>query len=231
MNERREKMTGIRKVIAENMRVSAQIPQAFGALRIDLTNLLASAEALKAAGTGVSMTSFLLAALGQVLREAPELNSRFEGDEIIYYDEVHAGVGVATDAGLMVLVVRGIDRKDLFAIDADFKELLHRMRIKKLRMEDVSGSTVTVSNLSKEKLQIFNSLITNQECLIVGLGGVHREPVADAEGGVSVRQVANLMVNMNHLIIDGRPAARFLERMQQRLEDPEKYLLPKAGSL
>ena len=157
MNERREKMTGIRKVIAENMRVSAQIPQAFGALRIDLTNLLASAEALKAAGTGVSMTSFLLAALGQVLREAPELNSRFEGDEIIYYDEVHAGVGVATDAGLMVLVVRGIDRKDLFAIDADFKELLHRMRIKKLRMEDVSGSTVTVSNLSKEKLQIFNT--------------------------------------------------------------------------
>ncbi|SCI31652.1 Dihydrolipoyllysine-residue acetyltransferase component of pyruvate dehydrogenase complex [uncultured Oscillibacter sp.] len=226
MNERREKMTGMRKIIADNMRVSAQIPQALGALRIDMTALLSCSEKLKAEGRGVSMTSFLLAALGQVLRENPSLNSRFEGDEVIYYDEVNAGVAVANDAGLMIVVVKGIDRKDLFTIDTEFKGLMQRLRAKKLRMEDITGSTVTLSNLSKEKLQMFSSLITNQECLIVGMGGVGKEPVVIADDQIAVRSVANLMVNMNHIIIDGMPAARFLEMMQERLEHPAEFLVP-----
>ena len=228
MQERREKMTGMRKIIADNMRVSAQIPQAFGVLRIDMNALLTCSEKLKGEGHHISMTSFLLTALGQVLRENPTLNSRFEGDEIIYYDEVNAGVAVASDAGLMIVVVRGIDHKDLFTIDSEFKELMQRLKKKKLRMEDISGSTVTVSNLSKEKLQMFSSLIKNQECLIIGMGGIGKVPVVTESDQIVVHSAANLMVNMNHIIIDGMPAARFLDMMQVRLEHPEEYLLSAA---
>lgn len=228
MQERREKMTGMRKIIADNMRVSAQIPQAFGVLRIDMNALLTYSEKLKGEGYHISMTSFLLTALGQVLRENPTLNSRFEGDEIIYYDEVNAGVAVASDAGLMIVVVRGIDHKDLFTIDSEFKELMQRLKKKKLRMEDISGSTVTVSNLSKEKLQMFSSLITNQECLIIGMGGIEKVPVVTESDQIVVHSAANLMVNMNHIIVDGMPAARFLDMMQVRLEHPEEYLISPA---
>lgn len=226
MEETRVRLSGMRKLIADNMRRSAQLPQASGVIQLDMTELLSLSEALKAKGRGVSMTSLLLVALGKALRETPELNSRIEGDEVVTYSEVNAGVAVADAAGLMVVVVRGVDHKDLFEIDAEFRGLMSRVKAKKLTMDDITGSTVTLSNLSKERLRAFSSLINNNECLIVGLGGIHREPAVLPDDTIVVRSRADLIVNMNHAIVDGMPAARFLGSMQRMLEDPVPCLLP-----
>lgn len=226
MEETRTRLSGTRKLIADHMRASAQLPQASGIIKLDMTRLLDLSQRLRDQGRGVSMTSLLLVALGRALAESHELNSRIVGDEIITYSEVNAGVAVADPSGLLVVVVKGVDRKDLFEIDRDFRGLMERVKTKKLTMDDITGSTVTLSNLSKEKLQAFTSLIYHDECLIVGLGGIHREPVVLEDDTIAVRSRADLVVNMNHAIVDGMPAARFLGAMQRSLEDPDACLLP-----
>lgn len=226
MAEKRVKLAGVRKLIGERMLASVnEIPQISGMVKIDMTELTALTERLKNAGKKISSTSLLVKALGITLTEIPQLNSRLEKEEIVYYDEVNPGIAVNTPGGLLVVVMKGVQDKTLFDIEDDFRKMIDKIRNKKLTMDDTTGGTVTISNLSKEKIYSFNSIINNDECLIIGLGGVQKEATVMGDGSIAPRDISTLTVNMNHTIVDGMSAAQFLGRMQELLQDPAAQLM------
>jgi len=226
MGERREKLVGVRKLIGERMlQSSTEIPQVSGIIKIDVTDLLALSQTLRKSGAGVSMTSLIAKAMSVGLAELPSLNSRLEGEEIVYYDNINLGVAASAPQGLLVVVLKDLQNKGLFEIDKDFRELMGRVQTKKLTMDDITGSTVTLSNLSKEKLSGFNSIINNNECILIGIGGIAKEAAVLPDGSIGPRDTFNLMINMNHTIVDGMSAAKYLERMQYFLEHPAESLL------
>jgi pyruvate dehydrogenase E2 component (dihydrolipoamide acetyltransferase) len=92
-------------------------------------------------------------------------------------------------------------------------------------MDDMAGGTVTFSNMSKKKMEISTSIINNNEALLVTLGSIHKNAVVMPDGTVSARDMAYVIANLNHTLVDGMDGSRYLERMQQLLESPKEYLL------
>ncbi len=225
MGERREKLSRMRAMIGDNMRKSSQeIPRASGFISVDMTELLELQQELREQGKKVSDTIFLVKAVVEGLKERPELNARLEGDEVVYYDSINAGVGANTPNGLMVLVLRDLRNKSLLQIADQFREMMGRLANNKLTMDDVTGSTFTISSLSKSKLRAFSSIINNNECFILGMAGIHKEPVVLEDGSIAARDICNIIVNMNHVLVDGVSITAFLERVCDVLEHPRAYL-------
>lgn len=226
MSEKRVKLAGIRKFIGDKLLESVNtIPQVSGTIPIDMTEFLALLEALRKNGHKVSGTSLLVKALAIALTESPQLNARQENDEIVYYDHINPGIAVSADSGLLVVTMKNVQEQSLMEIEAQFRELIGKVTAKKLTMDDTTGGTVTISNLMKEKLTSFNSIINNNECLIVGVGGLQKQAVVLVDGTIAARDMCTLIVNMNHTIVDGIAATKFLTRMQELLQNPAVRLL------
>lgn len=226
MEETRIPLAGIRKIIGERLRDSVvTIPHIWASSRVVATPLLQLMKALEEKGRKIPITVFIAKALGITLTEIPELNSRLEENEIVRYSQVNPGIAVTTDKGLLVVTLRDAGNKGLFEISEEFRGLMEKVKTKKLTLEDTKDSTVTISNLSKERVISFSSIINNNECVIAGIGGVHKEPAALPDGSVAAQDVLMLTVNLNHTIVDGIFATRFLNRMQELLEQPERHLL------
>ena len=225
MSHRREKLSRMRKLIGDNMRRSSQeIPQASGFVSVDFTELLELQQELREQGKKVSDTIFLVKAVVEGLKERPELNARLEGDEAVYYDDINAGVAANTPNGLMVITLRRLQDKSLLEIAELFRDTMGRMSSNKLTMDDISGSTFTVSSLSKSRLRAFSSIINNNECFILGMAGIHKEPVVLPDGSIAARDICNIIVNMNHVLVDGVSITAFLERVCGVLEHPRAYM-------
>lgn len=226
MGERHETLSRMRKLIGDNMRRSSrEIPQASGFVSVDVTELLAVQKELRSQGKKVSDTIFLVKAVVEGLKERPELNARLQGDEVIYYDSINAGIAADTPNGLMVLTLRDLQEKTLLEIADQFRDTMNRMSQNKLTMDDVTGSTFTISSLSKSRLRAFSSIINNNECFILGMAGIHKEPVVLNDGSIVARDICNIIVNMNHVLVDGVSITTFLERVCSVLEDPRSCLL------
>jgi pyruvate/2-oxoglutarate dehydrogenase complex dihydrolipoamide acyltransferase (E2) component len=226
MGEKRIELNYMRKIIGKKLKESLEtIPHVAAMLRVDMTELLALSDELRSQGRKITMTALFVKALSIALTEIPELNARLEGEEAIYYDHVNPGIAVPIKNGLIVVVLRNTNAKSLFEIDADFRALMQKVREKKLTMDDMAGGTVTFSNMSKKKMEIATSIINNNEALLVTLGSIHKNAVVMPDGTVSARDMAYVIANLNHTLVDGMDGSRYLERMQQILESPKEYLL------
>ena len=176
----------------------------------------------RAEGVVVTLTGLVARACSLALKEHPQLNARLEGDQILVAAEINVGVALDQDAGLIVPVVRSADRMSLQMVMKALRELTQKAKEDKLRPDDVTGGTFTVSSLEGTVVDAFTPIINPPQAAILGLGRV-REVAAFEGSDVVKRQVSTLSLTFDHRITDGAPAARFLGRVAELLERP--YLL------
>jgi len=221
-------LAGMRRIIAERMVQSRQTTAP-----VTLTVEVDMAEAVKLRqqllgewerthGLRLSYTDLIVRAVAKALREHPRLNASLVGDEIRLHEEINIGVAVALDDGLIVPVVHQADRKSLLEIALAIRDLADRARRNALTPADVAGGTFTVTNLGMYGTDIFTPIINPPECAILGVGRIVERP-AVREGQLVARPLIWLSLTFDHRIVDGAPAAQFLQRVQEILEKP--YLL------
>ncbi|HET9000489.1 MAG TPA: dihydrolipoamide acetyltransferase family protein [bacterium] len=176
-------------------------------------------------GVRVTYTDLIVRAAAVALREHPRINARWEGEAVRRLPEIHVGVAVSLDDGLVVPVVRQADRATLGQISAAIKDLSDRARSNRLRPEEMQGSTFTVTNLGMYDVDGFTPVLNSPDAAILGVGRLHRRPAAVGDR-IEIRSMMVLSLTFDHRVVDGAPAAQFLQRVKRVLEHPYLLLLP-----
>lgn len=222
--------SSMRKTIAERMLTSHQSTAPVTlTTSADVTHLVAlrrqfQVAAANGGGLVPSYSDFIVKLTAMTLRSYPALNARWDGDAITQFTEVHLGLAVDTDAGLLVPVVRNAERLSLRSIAARTKELIELARARRLPVDAMQGGTFTVTNLGGLGIDAFTPLIHVPQCAILGVGRIRREPVY-VENQLLPREVLTLSLTFDHRVVDGAPAARFLQALCQSLENPAERLI------
>jgi pyruvate dehydrogenase E2 component (dihydrolipoamide acetyltransferase) len=219
-------LTGMRKLIARRLSESFfSAPHFFVTVEIDMDSSVAlRAQLERAENTKVSFNDLVLKACARALGAYPLVNARWAEDRIVTLAEVHIGIAVALPDGLITPVLRNADRKTLLQISAEAKELGARARDRKLRPDEYTGSTFTISNLGMFGVTAFTAIINPPESAILAVGAVRRIPVVDGDV-IRAGHRMNVTMSCDHRVIDGALAARFLERVRTLLEAPASLLL------
>ncbi|HEY7467470.1 MAG TPA: dihydrolipoamide acetyltransferase family protein, partial [Dehalococcoidia bacterium] len=173
-------------------------------------------------GVVVTLTALIVRACALALKEHPQLNARLDGGQIVLSSEINVGVAVDQEAGLIVPVVPAADRMSLQMVAKTLRELTEKAREDRLRPDDVTGGTFTVSSLEGSGVDAFTPIINPPQAAILGVGRV-RDVVAFDGSSVVKRQATTLSLTFDHRVTDGGPAARFLDRVAELLGRP--YLL------
>lgn len=222
-------VTALRRTIAERMvhslRNTAPVTLT---CRADATQLVALRNQFKAAGGDAIVPSFtdIIAKLTAVaLQRHPLLAARWEGDCIVLPDALHIGIAVDTEHGLLVPVLRNVADHSLPALARISRELIAATRARKVRAEDLQGGVFTITNLGSFGIEAFTPIINFPETAILGLGAIRREPVALDDGTLTSREQLTLSLTFDHRVVDGGPAARFLQTLRNNIENPVVALL------
>jgi len=219
-------LTSMRRVIARRLFESySAAPHFFATVEVDMDPAVALRQQLNAARTAkATYNDLVVKACARGLAAFPLVNARWAEDRIQTLRPIDIGVAVALPDGLITPVVRGADRKGLFAIAAEVKELARRARERRLRPEEYTGSTFTVSNLGSFGVTQFTAIINPPESAILAVGAVRRVPVVD---GDAIRPGHRMSITMSsdHRVIDGALAAQFLDHVRRLLEAPVALLI------
>ncbi len=221
--ERTIPFAGMRATIARRMRESLQsTAQVTLHTEADVTELVEWYQQ-HASEHGITYTDFIVRACALALREHPRLNAVLEADHIRLLPEVHIGVAVALDEGLVVPVIQNADRKGLRALAAARRELAERARAGRLTAEEMSGGTFTVTNLGMYEIDGFTPILNPPEVAILGVGRIV-EKIVIHRGKVAQRSMMTLSLTFDHQVVDGAPAAAFLQTVKKHLEQPDVLL-------
>lgn len=215
-------LTQIRKTIARRLVESlGPIPHFFLTVEVDMERAWDAREALNALGEEprISINDIVLKVVATALARHPECNAWWQGDHIRYFDEVHLGMAVAAEDGLITPVLRNAERKSLREIALEARDLAERARARKLKPEEYTGSTFSVSNLGMLGIDEFTAVINPPEAGIIAVGAITQQPVVH-EGSVAVRRRMRLTMGCDHRVIDGATGARFLQTVKRMLENP-----------
>lgn len=224
------KLAGLRKLVAENVvKGFFSAPPVTLVAEVDMTECVRLREQLlpeveKAYGTRLTYTDLIVKAVARALQDFPLLNATLQDDQIIIHPDINVGVAVAVEDGLLVPVLKGADRKTVGQISQELRELADRARAGKSTPDDLSGGTFTVTNLGAYDVELFNPVLVPGQTGILGVGRIAEKP-AIREGQVVARHLMNLCLTFDHRVLDGAPAARFLQRVKQLLESPMLLLI------
>ena len=172
----------------------------------------------------ISITDLIVKAAALALTLHPEVNASFQGDAIRVYHRVHIGIAVALDEGLITPVLRDADAKSLHEIARATRDLVERARNRKLRAQELSGATFTISNLGMYEIDEFIAIINPPEGAILAVGSVVEKPVA-VNGKLEVGQRMRVTLSCDHRVMDGAMGARFLQELRRLLEAPSRLLV------
>ncbi len=218
-------LTGIRGVIAQRMHEShTTTAPVTETMEVDATAFVALRERLKVAlapelGFNVAYNDLLIKIAARALRQFPYMNARLDGDVIHHLDEVHIGLAVDTDRGLLVPHVTDADKKGLVEIARDVRAMAERAKSGKSLPDELSGGTFTITNLGAYDVDAFTPIINFPEVAILGVGRIKPVP-AVVDGEIVIRQHVWLSLTFDHRLVDGAPAARFLQAIKQMIEEP-----------
>ncbi|HEX5973166.1 MAG TPA: pyruvate dehydrogenase complex dihydrolipoamide acetyltransferase [Gemmatimonadaceae bacterium] len=215
-------LTNIRKVIAKRLSESiGPIPTFYLTVELDLTRVMEMRGAMAELGDEfkVSVNDVLLKAIAVALSQHPEVNAHWLGDHIRYFNRVHLGMAVATDDGLIVPVIWDADRKGMAQISREAKELAKRARERKLKPEEFTGSTFSVSNLGMFGIDQFTAIINPPEAGILAIG-TGEDKLVVVDGEPVVRKRVRLTMSCDHRVIDGAVGAKFLQTLRRLVENP-----------
>ncbi len=223
-------LKGIRKIIATKMRESlSSTAQITMNMSFDATALLAYRAKVKAHGEelglpNITLNDLVAYAVVRTLRQHPALNAHFLGDRTVQYAEINLGIATDTERGLMVPVVRGAERLSLRELSESIKPLIRACQQGSVSPDVLSGGTFTITNLGMLGVESFTPVLNVPEVAILGVSGLFLKPLMDKEGSVRHVQALNLSLTVDHQVVDGAPAARFLKALCQGLEQVELTL-------
>jgi len=216
-------LTQIRKTIAKRLIQSiGPIPTFYLTSEVDMERVAEAREALNAAAGDqgkISFNDIVLKAVATALTQHPAVNSWWQDDHIRVWNEVHLGVAVATEDGLIVPVIRNAERQSLREISAATRDLAGRARERKLKPEEYTGSTFSVSNLGMFDIEHFTAIINPPEAGIIAVGRIAPVP-AVVNGSVEIRRRMRLTMSCDHRVIDGAGGAQFMKTLKLLLENP-----------
>lgn len=213
---RRSKLEGIRKVVAERLGFSARtaVPVTL-TMETDATALVD----LKDKENHIGFTAFAVKAAAKALEANPVMNSTIEGEEVTTYSDVNVAVAINTDQGLVAPIIRNANKKSLQDIGSEIDQLSQKAKQNRLTIEELTGGTFTVTNLGAYDVESFAPVINPPQCAILGLGRIAYKPHVVGER-VSSKPATVLTLVFDHRIVDGVPAAKFLQNIKSNLEDP-----------
>jgi pyruvate dehydrogenase E2 component (dihydrolipoamide acetyltransferase) len=221
-------LKGVRAIIADRMGTSVHTTARVTLfMEVDATEFVVVRNRLKERvekdwGFAPSYNDLLAKIVATALRKFPRVNARLAPDAIEVLSHVNLGLAVDTERGLMVPVVQDADRKSLQQFGVESRELMERARNGRSLPDDLTGGTFTITNLGMYDVDAFTPVINLPEAAILGVGRIGPKPVAIGDQ-VVIRQRWNLCLVFDHRLVDGAPAARFLQYIKQLIEEP--YLL------
>lgn len=218
--------THIRRAIAARMvaGVTEAAPVTLTS-KLDATNLAALRQQFKTAGDLVpSYTDFLVKLTAIALRQHPLLQAQWRDDGLLVPERIDIALAVDTDAGLLVPVVRSADRMTLRQIAARSRELIEQARAGSLSAEQMREATFTITNLGGFGIDAFTPIIHLPQCAVLGVGRIVREPAVRGDRIVP-REMLTLCLTFDHRVVDGAPAARFLQTLRGCFENPAPWLM------
>lgn len=221
-------LTQMRKATARRLTESAAAPHFFLTNVVGVDRLFAFRQEVNQryadSGVKVSVTDLLVRACAVTLHAHPQVNSSWAGDKTLQHRRTHIGVAVAIENGLIVPVVRDADTKPLDQLAAETRELAEKARAGKLKPDEFSGGTFTISNLGMFGIDNFTAVINPPEAAILAVGAATEEPFVQ-DGMLQSRRIMKLTMTADHRVLDGATAAAFLRDLKQTLEEPLRILL------
>jgi pyruvate dehydrogenase E2 component (dihydrolipoamide acetyltransferase) len=227
-------LSQIRKTIARRLAQSiGPVPTFYLTSEVDMERISEAREDLVAGQRGseagapradgqesrVSFNDIIIKGVAMTLRQHPDCNAWWQDDHIRYWNEVHISMAVAVEEGLITPVIRHADQKSLREIAVESRDLAARARERRLKPEEYTGGTFSVSNLGMLDIDEFTAIINPPEAGILAVGRIAEKPVAH-EGAVAVRRRMRLTMSCDHRVIDGATGARFLKTLKGMLENP-----------
>jgi pyruvate dehydrogenase E2 component (dihydrolipoamide acetyltransferase) len=173
------------------------------------------------AGEEISVTAYFVKAAAKALEDHQMINSSLEGDELRLYGDINVAVAINTSDGLVAPVVPQTNKKSVLEISRSIRDLTERVTQNRLTVVDLTGGTFTVTNLGGYGVELFVPVINPPQCAILGFGRTSEKPVV-IEKQVRVASITTLSLVFDHRIVDGVPAAQYLQRVKELLEDPKK---------
>ncbi len=217
-------LSQMRKAIARRMaQANAEIPHFYLTIVIDMGRVAAIRDELAAAEVKVSFNDFVVLGCAKALRLHPEVNAFWNGQTIVRRGDIHIGIAVALEEGLVVPVVRHADSLSLSRIAEQARDLGARARTKTLEAAALSGSTFTVSNLGMFGIEAFAAVVNPGEGAILAVGGISDEAVV-VGGQLAVGKRMRVTLSCDHRVMDGAQGARFLATLRGLMEHPVRLL-------
>lgn len=224
-------LNNIRKTIARRLQQSMQTaPHFYVTMAIDATQLVAfNASVNEYAATlqpavKVTLNDLIVKGVAATLAKLPQVNVSFDGDRLLYKKRINIGVAVALEQGLIVPVIRDADKRGVLDLARESHRLIEAARTGKLKPDDFSGGTFSVSNLGMFGVEEFTAIINPPEAAILAIGAAVPTPVV-SDGQVVIRDMMRVTLSVDHRALDGATAARFLQELKRVLEHPLGMLL------
>ncbi|KCZ51974.1 branched-chain alpha-keto acid dehydrogenase subunit E2 [Hyphomonas beringensis] len=222
-------LDGMRKTVAKRLTTSfMQVPHFPLNVDIELDKLLSSRAAINAAakdGIKISVNDMLIKAAALALKAEPDCNASYTDDGIAYHKHANVSVAVAIDGGLITPVVFKAETKGLAEISEEMKDLASRARDRKLKPQEYTGGTFSISNLGMFGIKNFASIINPPEGMILSVGAGEKRAVVDDKGGIAARTIMTVTLTCDHRVIGGAEGAKWLQAFKRYVETPEAMLL------
>jgi len=222
-------LDGMRKTVAKRLTQSfMQVPHFPLNVEIALDELLAFRSRINAAapeGVKVSVNDMLIKASALALKAEPDCNASYSDNGIAYHKAAHVSVAVAVEGGLITPVIFDAEKKGLSTIAAEMKDLATRARERKLKPQEYTGGTFSISNLGMFGIKSFASIINPPEGMIMSVGAGAKQPVVGADGELTVGTIMTVTLTCDHRVIGGAEGARWLAAFKRFVETPESMLL------
>ncbi|KCZ65693.1 branched-chain alpha-keto acid dehydrogenase subunit E2 [Hyphomonas sp. L-53-1-40] len=222
-------LDGMRKTVAKRLTTSfMQVPHFPLNIDLELDHLLASRAAINAAareGVKVSVNDMLIKAAAMALMDEPDCNASYTDKGIAYHKHANVSVAVAIDGGLITPVVFSAETKGLAEISEEMKDLAARARERKLKPQEYSGGTFSISNLGMFGIKSFASIINPPEGMILSVGAGEKRAIVDAKGNIAARTVMTVTLTCDHRVVGGAEGAKWLQAFKRYVETPEAMLL------
>jgi pyruvate dehydrogenase E2 component (dihydrolipoamide acetyltransferase) len=220
------KLAGLRKIIGERMGDSLRnYPQGSGSTSICTEALIELKDELAKRNKNVTLTSLLTKVTAEALKEHPLLNSALiDNDEFFIYDSINIGVGIGLDDGIMTVVVKEAQDKDIFEISDTLQDLIAKLKSKKLQMADIMGSTFTLSNMGMLGVEQITPFLNPPETGILAVGATKKHVVVLDDDSTAIKPMTCFSITINHAAIDGLHGGRFLLTVKKIVENAKDYM-------
>lgn len=210
---------------ARTLQSKQQVPHFYVTVEVDVEKIVALRAQFEEENSGkVSINDFVVKACAKALADLPEFNATFTGTSITRFGAVHIGVAAAVDDGLTVPVLRNAHALSLREISSKVKDLVQRARVNKLTLDELSGSTFSISNMGMLNVDNFIAIVNQPNAGILAISSVRKKVVVNDEDEIEVRQRMNISCSFDHRVVDGARGAVFINAVKDYLENPTRLL-------